>query len=124
MAPYTAVKHAVAGINDLLAAELHGSHVGVTILCPKYHQHGHHQKHVTSGETSAHKVQTIAFYEKNGAPPEKVARDLLNDVRRNKFAQPEPAPAGRHGLAAVPVVPRLAMTVMRGQIRKVMGASK
>jgi NAD(P)-dependent dehydrogenase (short-subunit alcohol dehydrogenase family) len=121
MALYTAAKHAVVGLSTSLAAELEGNKVGVTVLCPGIINTAITQNILTSGETSAHRAQTIAFYEKNGASPEKVARDLLNDVRRNKLFCLSPRIQVGAGWLLYRLSPRLAIAAMRGQIKKVMG---
>lgn len=121
MAAYTAAKHAVVGLSTSLAAELEDSQVGVTILCPGIINTAITQHIVTSGETSAHRAQTIAFYEKNGVSPDTVARDLLNDVRRNKLFCLSPRMQVGLGWLLYRLSPRLAIAAMRGQIRKVMG---
>jgi NAD(P)-dependent dehydrogenase (short-subunit alcohol dehydrogenase family) len=121
MALYTAAKHAVVGLSTSLAAELENSKVGITVLCPGIINTAITQNILTSGETSAHRAQTIAFYEKNGASPEKVARDLLNDVRRNKLFCLSPRMQVGVGWLLYRLSPRLAIAVMRGQIKKVMG---
>jgi NAD(P)-dependent dehydrogenase (short-subunit alcohol dehydrogenase family) len=121
MALYTAVKHAVVGLSTSLAAELEDSKVGITVLCPGIINTAITQNIVTSGETSEHRAQTIAFYEKNGASPEKVARDLLNDIHHNKLFCLSPRMQVGLGWLLYRLSPRLAVTVMRGQIKKVMG---
>jgi NAD(P)-dependent dehydrogenase (short-subunit alcohol dehydrogenase family) len=121
MALYTAAKHAVVGLSTSLAAELENSKVRVTVLCPGIINTAITQNILTSGETSEHRAQTIAFYEKNGASPEKVARDLLNDVRRNKLFCLTPRMQVGVGWLLYRLSPRLAIAAMRGQIKKVMG---
>ena len=121
MALYTAAKHAVVGLSTSLAAELEDSNVGITVLCPGIINTAITQNILTSGETSAHRAQAIAFYEKNGASPEKVARNLLNDVRRNKLFCLSPRMQVGVGWLLYRLSPRLAIAAMRGQIKKVMG---
>lgn len=121
MALYTAAKHAVVGLSTSLAAELEGKKVGITVLCPGIINTAITQNILTSGETSAHRAQTTAYYEKNGAPPEKVARDLLDDVRRNKLFCLSPRMQVGVGWLLYRLSPRLAIAAMRGQIKKVMG---
>lgn len=121
MATYTAVKHAVVGLSTSLAAELEDSKVGVTILCPGIINTAITHHIVTSGETSSYRAQAIAYYEKNGASPDKVAHDLLNDVRRNKLFCLSPRTQVGVGWLLYRMSPRLAIAAMRGQISKVLG---
>ena len=121
MATYTAVKHAVVGLSTSLAAELEDSKVGVTILCPGIINTAITHHIVTSGETSSYRAQAIAYYEKNGASPDRVAHDLLNDVRRNKLFCLSPRTQVGVGWLLYRMSPRLAIAAMRGQISKVLG---
>jgi len=93
----------------------------VTILCPGIINTAITHHIVTSGETSSYRAQAIAYYEKNGASPDKVAHDLLNDVRRNKLFCLSPRTQVGVGWLLYRMSPRLAIAAMRGQISKVLG---
>lgn len=121
MAPYSASKHAVVGLSTSLAAELEDSKVTLTILCPGIINTPIAQTTQLRGETLAHRAQTVEFYEKNGATPDKVALDLLNDVRKGKLFCLTPRMQVGAGWLAWRLWPGLAIRLMRAQINKVMG---
>lgn len=121
MAPYVATKHAIVGLSTSLAAELEGSNVRVTILCPGIINTAISKNIVMSGETGGHKTQAMQFYEKNGSSPDKVAIDLLSDIRKHKLFCLSPRSQVGLGWFLYRLSPRLAIKVMRSQINKVLG---
>lgn len=121
MAPYCASKHAIVGLSTSLAAELEGSNVRVTILCPGIINTAITKNIVLSGETGAHQAQTMEFYEKNGTSPDKVAIDLLNDVSKGKLFCLSPRAQVGLGWLLYRLSPRLAIKAMQSQINKVLG---
>lgn len=122
MAVYTASKHAVVGLSTSLAAELGDSNVKVTILCPGVINTGIAKRTHMRGETKSHQSTTVAFYEKNGAAPEKVAVDVLNDVRKRRLFCLTPRVEIGIGWFVYRLSPRLAIVLMRGQINRILGA--
>lgn len=121
MAPYSASKHAVVGLSTSLAAELHGSNVKVTVLCPGVINTDIARSTRMRGDTQARQPQAVAYYEKNGAAPERVAQDLLKDVRNGRLFCLTPRSEIGVGWWIYRLSPRLAMSVMRAQINKILG---
>lgn len=121
MAVYTASKHAIVGLSTSLAAELGDSNVRFTVLCPGVINTGIAERTHMRGETSTHQSSTVAFYKKNGAPPEKVALDVLNDVRRNRLFCLTPRIEVGIGWFVYRLSPRLAIVLMRQQIKRILG---
>jgi NADP-dependent 3-hydroxy acid dehydrogenase YdfG len=121
MAPYSASKHAVVGLSTSLAAELHGSKVKVTVLCPGVVNTDIARSTRMRGDTLSRQGQAMAYYEKNGASPEQVARDLLKDVRKGRLFCLTPRGQMGMGWLIYRVSPRVAMHLMRAQIGKVLG---
>lgn len=122
MAPYCASKHAVVGLSQSLSAELHDSKVKVTILCPGVINTAIAKNTKMRGETRMHQSQTVEFYEKNGATPDKVAVDLLNDIRKGKLFCLTPRTEVGLGWLVYRLSPGLAIRLMRAQINKILGA--
>ena len=121
MAPYTASKHAVVGLSTSLAAELHGSSVGFTILCPGIIKTNITQGERMRGADEASREAAQAYYEKNGVSPDQVARDVLHAVRKSKLFCLSPSGQVGVGWWIYRLWPALAMRVMRAQIAKVQG---
>lgn len=85
-APYCASKHAVVGLSQSLAGELHGSNVGLTILCPGTINTAIIKNTKMSGDTAqARQAQAVEHYAKKGTSPEQVAADVLCAVVRGKL---------------------------------------
>ncbi len=120
MAPYCASKHAVVGLSQSLAAELHDTNVSVTILCPGIINTAIVKNTIMTGETQSHQAQAVAFYEKKGASPDKVAADLLRDVRKGKLICITPRIEVGVGWFAQRFSPRLAGVLARLQIGQVL----
>ena len=121
MAPYCASKHAVVGLSTSLSAELHGSTVKVTILCPGVIDTAIAKKTQMRGETKTHQTQTIDYYQKHGATPDKVAMDLLSDVRKGKLFSLTPRMQVGIGWFVYRFSPGLAIRLMRAEIDKILG---
>jgi NADP-dependent 3-hydroxy acid dehydrogenase YdfG len=121
MAPYVATKHAIVGLSTSLSSELHGSNVSVTILCPGIIKTAIVSSSLMRGETQAHKSHTVEYYEKNATSPDKVAKDLLNDVRKGKLFCLTPRMEVGIGWFLYRLSPRLALRVVRAQVDKVLG---
>jgi NAD(P)-dependent dehydrogenase (short-subunit alcohol dehydrogenase family) len=121
MVPYSASKHAVVGLSTSMAAELRDSNVRVTVLCPGVINTAIVSRSRMRGDTKARQAQTIAFYAKNGAMPDKVALDLLNDVRKSKLFCLTPRAQVGIGWLVYRFSPALAMRLMRVEVDKILG---
>jgi len=85
MGPYSASKHAVVGLSQVLAAEMHDTSIEVTILCPGIVNTPIVQTSQFRGYPAGRREKTIAFYEKRAATPDRIATDLLNAMRKGKL---------------------------------------
>ena len=85
MGPYCTSKHAIVGLSQVLAAELHDSLIDVTILCPGIVNTPIIQASQFRGYPEGRKEKTIAFYEKRAATPDRIASDLLKAMRKGKL---------------------------------------
>ena len=83
--PYCASKHAVVGLSQVLAAELHDTPIAVTILCPGIVNTPIIKTAAFRGVDQARRARTIDFYERRAATPESVADDLVRDMKRGKL---------------------------------------
>lgn len=121
MAVYTASKHAIVGLSTSLAAELEHANVSVTILCPGVINTGIAKRTHMRGDVKNHQSTTVAFYEKKGATPEKVAADVLNDVRKGRLFCLTPRTEVGIGWLVYRLSPRLAIVLMRSQVNRILG---
>lgn len=121
MAPYSASKHAVVGLSQSLAAELRGTGVDVTILCPGIINTPIVSSSEMAGETARHQAHAVEYYRRKGASPDKVAADLLADVRRRRLFCLTPRIEVGVGWGAYRLSPRLAAALIRANIRAVLG---
>lgn len=87
MAPYCASKFAVVGLSESLGAELAPHGICVTALCPGVVSTDIVRAGRLEGAVSASKQRVLDFYRRRGLPPEKVARDVLRAVRKNRPVQ-------------------------------------
>lgn len=83
--PYCASKHAVVGLSQVLAAELHDTTVDVTILCPGIVNTAIIRTAAFRGRAQDRRAQTIDFYERRAATPESVANDLIRAMKRGRL---------------------------------------
>jgi NADP-dependent 3-hydroxy acid dehydrogenase YdfG len=83
--PYCASKHAIVGLSQVLAAELHDTSIDVTILCPGIVNTSILQSSQFRGYPEGRKEKTVAFYEKRAATPDRIATDLLKAMRKGKL---------------------------------------
>ncbi len=120
MGPYCASKHAVVGLSQVLAAELHGSHIAVTILCPGIVNTPILEAAQLRGEMIGRKKKTQAFYEKKGASPDKVAADALADIEKRKLFCLTPRAEVGVGWLAQRISPLLSQALMRKVMSKVL----
>jgi len=78
---YAASKHAVRGYYDSLRAELHGTGVGVTIVCPGY-INTEITMHALSASGGEHGKKDKSI--QNGVAPKKCARAIATAIDRGK----------------------------------------
>jgi len=121
MAPYCASKHAVVGLSQSLAAELHGSPIKVTILCPGIINTAIVKKTRMRGEIESHQSQAVDYYETKGTSPDKVASDLLQDVRKGKLFCVSPRGEVGIGWLTQRISPQLTQMIARSQTARILG---
>ena len=86
---YCATKFAVYGLAESLAIRLHGTNIGVSVVCPQWvatdiFEHGR----IASDEpvdVDAVKANLGGLIKAVGLPPEQVAVDIVNGVEENRF---------------------------------------
>ncbi|MDT5027694.1 MAG: hypothetical protein QOE61_4120 [Micromonosporaceae bacterium] len=91
--PYAAAKHAVVGISKGLRAELAGTPIGVTVVCPgmvntpvadrmgdHIHETGHH-----AGDDALAMLDLMQTGLRTGMPPEAAAAAILAAVKANRL---------------------------------------
>lgn len=116
--PYCASKHAVVGLSQVLAAELHGTPIAVTILCPGIVNTPIIQTAAFRGAAEDRRAQTIDFYARRAATPESVANDLIRDMKAGKlFCLSRKMEVGM-GWWLHRLSPRLALSVSRRLLAK------
>jgi NAD(P)-dependent dehydrogenase (short-subunit alcohol dehydrogenase family) len=82
MAPYCASKFAVVGLSESLGAELSAHDIKVTAVCPGIIATDIIRAAHINGALADQKRSVVDFYAKRGIPPERVARDILQAVRK------------------------------------------
>lgn len=93
MGSYNASKHAVVTITETLSAEIQGTNVGASVLCPgfvktKIHEAGRNRqedKYGAGAEPSEEAVGIFAAFVNNGIEPSLVARLVLRAVEDNRL---------------------------------------
>jgi NAD(P)-dependent dehydrogenase (short-subunit alcohol dehydrogenase family) len=84
MAAYAASKHAVVGLSEVLAMELHGTDVSVLVVCPGIINTAIVKVSPYGSAISAAQIQRLQqYYVTHGCHPEVVARDVVHAVRRD-----------------------------------------
>lgn len=121
MAPYCASKHAVVGLSQSLAAELAGTGIGVTILCPGIINTPIVKNSQMRGQTASGQHKAVEFYAQKGTSPDKVAADLLTDVRKRRLFCVTPRMEVGGGWLAQRLSPRLAQIITRAGSNKILG---
>jgi len=84
MAAYAASKHAVVGLSEVLAMELHETEVSVLVVCPGIINTA--IVHVSPTSTSigpSQKERLQAYYATDGCKPDVVAEDVVRSVERD-----------------------------------------
>jgi NAD(P)-dependent dehydrogenase (short-subunit alcohol dehydrogenase family) len=98
LTPYTATKHAVVGLSEGLFHELalHGSQVGVTVLCPGFVRTNLHEsarnwpdrfgaEPVNDHPAGAFMEQLVRDQVEGGSPPEALAAQVVAAIRERRF---------------------------------------
>ncbi len=121
-APYCASKHAVVGLSQSLAAELHGTSVGVTILCPGTINTDIIKNTTMRGATAtARQEQATQHYATKGTSPDRVALDVLEDVLNDKLFCTTPRNEVWVGWLLQRLSPTFMQRLMRSRMEKVSG---
>lgn len=108
MAAYAASKHAVVGLSEVLAMELHDTKVSVLVVCPGIINTAivRVSPFATSiSETQSRKLQQ--YYADHGCTPDVVARDVVRAVIRDQWFL-FTGPKARIGASAMRISRRLA----------------
>lgn len=121
MAPYCASKHAVVGLSQSLAAELADTDIRVTILCPGIINTPIVKNSQMRGDAASGQSKAVEFYAKKGTSPDKVATDLLKDVRRGRLFCTTPRLEVGGGWLAQRISPLLAQTITRAGAKSILG---
>lgn len=90
MTPYSTTKAAVVGLCEALDAELHGTSVSVSALCPGVISTGIIATTTLRGEWAQRRESTMSLYEKRGTSPDVVARQALAAITRGRKVVPTP----------------------------------
>lgn len=121
-APYCASKHAVVGLSQSLAGELHGSNVGLTILCPGTINTAIIKNTKMRGSTADERqARAVAHYAKKGTSPDKVAEDVLHAVAKGKLFCVTPRKEVGLGWLLQRLSPNLMQWIMRARMSHVEG---
>jgi NAD(P)-dependent dehydrogenase (short-subunit alcohol dehydrogenase family) len=121
-APYCASKHAVVGLSQSLAGELHGSNVGLTILCPGTINTAIIKSTRMSGSTAGERqAKAVAHYASKGTSPDKVADDVLHAVVKGKLFCVTPSKEVGVGWFLQRLSPGLMQWIMRARMNHVEG---
>lgn len=121
MAPYCAAKHAVVGLSQSLASELHDSPIQVTILCPGTINTDIVKRTQMRGKSADNQPRAISHYEKHGASPDQVADDLLDDIHKNRLVCVTPRREVWPGWWVHRLSPGLAQRVLRSRMAAILG---
>ncbi len=92
---YTTTKFAVLGLSESLREELHEKGVGVTAVCPGVINTPITRTSPMRGESASPGVRdrVVRTYERRNYPPERVARNILRAVARDRTVAPITAEA-------------------------------
>jgi len=117
---YAATKFAILGLSESLQAELSPFGIGVTAICPGFIDTAIVKTSRLRGVAAEpeNRRRTIAFYRRRNYAPERVARNLLKAVQRNRTVAPiSPEAWGMYyGMRAVPALFRWLNRRLAGQV--------
>lgn len=123
-APYCATKHAIVGLSQSLAGELHGSNVGITILCPGTINTAIIKNTKMRGSSAQQRqAQAVNHYAEKGASPTQVAQDVLRDVVKGKLFCLTPMKEVGLGWILQRLSPGLMQRIMRARMDQVEGVN-
>src|SRR3954468_2594072 len=122
MAPCSASKFGVVGMSESLNAELSEHGIHVCAICPGIIDTPITRSAIMRGEFADRREKAVEFYRKRGASPDRVAKAVVNAVRKRKVVQTVPVShvmppwllkrvSGRASQALARALPKL---VMRG----------
>ena len=118
MAAYAASKHAVVGLSEVLAMELHGTPVSMLVVCPGIINTA--IVHVSPTSTSigpAQKERLQRYYATDGCTPDVVAEDIVRSVEKDD-AFLFTGPLAKLGYAGMRISRRLARRLAISTARK------
>ena len=108
MSAYAASKHAVVGLSEVLAQELHDTDVSVLVVCPGIINTAIvHVSPTGSGMSEAQIARLQKYYADEGCHPDVVAADIVRSVERDD-AFLFTGPGARLGYTAMRISRRLA----------------
>jgi short-subunit dehydrogenase len=108
MSAYAASKHAVVGLSEVLAMELHDTDISVLVVCPGIINTAIvHVSPTASGMSAAQLQKLQKYYADEGCHPDVVAEDVVRSVEQDD-AFLFTGPAARLGYHAMRVSRRLA----------------
>lgn len=123
-APYCASKHAIVGLSQSLASELHGTNVGLTILCPGTINTAIIKNTKMRGSSAQERqAQAVNHYAEKGAAPTQVANDVLRDVVKGKLFCLTPMKEVGLGWLLQRLSPGVMQRIMRARMNHVEGVS-
>jgi NAD(P)-dependent dehydrogenase (short-subunit alcohol dehydrogenase family) len=113
MAPYCVSKFGVVGMSESLDAELRAPGIRVIVVCPGIIDTPIIPDGIMRGQLGADQEKVLAFYDKHGASPDRVAAAVLDAIARPRMIVVSPpshvlAPYLLHRLS-----PRLAQPLAR-----------
>jgi NAD(P)-dependent dehydrogenase (short-subunit alcohol dehydrogenase family) len=108
MSAYAASKHAVVGLSEVLALELHDTDISVLIVCPGIiNTPIVHVSGAAPGLSGAQIQKLQRYYETDGCHPSVVAEDIVRAVERDAIVLPT-GPGARPGYLLTRLSRRLA----------------
>lgn len=118
MSAYAASKHAVVGLSEVLAQELHGTGISVLVVCPGIINTAIvHVSPTGSGMTAAQIQKLQRYYADAGCEPSVVAADVVHAVESDEIFL-FTGPSARLGYNAMRVSRRLARRLTIHAARK------
>jgi NAD(P)-dependent dehydrogenase (short-subunit alcohol dehydrogenase family) len=108
MSAYAASKHAVVGLSEVLALELHDTDISVLIVCPGIiNTPIVHVSGTAPGMTEAQIAKLQKYYDTDGCHPSVVAEDIVRAVESDAIVLPT-GPMARVGYVLMRLSRRLA----------------
>ncbi len=90
LSAYTATKHAIVGLSDVLRAEVRRYNIGVSTICPGIIKTNivHDGKQTLLPTAKLDQKKMAAFYDRFGWSPDRVARAVIKAVKKNRGLVP------------------------------------